>query len=561
LIERLLRAPRALAGWCRRSEQLELPLQQRVTAGRGRWWILIAGLLALVLWQSVFYRHAFPSYTLRSTHVLKASGGVLQWQQDFVYFLYYLGLFPVATTTEDREFSREGAERLLATQGQTLVMERFWTIRYGDLLKTYLYLPYAHLKGTPGERPLLVPANAAAWTLALAALFVAFWKVGHAPLGAILVVLLGSNPFQVTEVYARNNVFGWVITTGVLVLALHVPLLRGRRSSPAYTWLLPVVTGLLLASIRQIRTEPTVVAASALAAYVTARQLAPRVRAALVLLLATTFWAGSAAWTRYFDQKFAEAYRVVKAAGGHPYDGPRQVYHFFWHALWCGLGDFDTRYGYEWNDLAAMAYALPILEARGFRAEGYPALEPQPYDSLTLGVYWDRGRKYARTIFELPQYADVIRDKLLHDVSHDPAWYLGILGKRAWRLFTTTTPPSLSLGDGRRASLPERPIWGALALGVALLLLQARRGFLLKVLLFTLPVSTTPLLVYSGQGAVYYNVAHLVAFAFCAAWALEALLCWLSRRVVLGLVWRGRLYLLPREPEALARPRAQRVGT
>ena len=24
--------------------------------------------------------------------------------------------------------------------------------------------------------------------------------------------------------------------------------------------------------------------------------------------------------------------------------------HAFWYPVFCGLGDFDTKYGYEWND-------------------------------------------------------------------------------------------------------------------------------------------------------------------------------------------------------------------
>ena len=105
-----------------------------------------------MLWQSTFFRHRYPDISLRSSdYVLKASGGLLGWQQEFVYFLYYLNLFPVAVTEEPQEFSREGAQRLLETQGPTLVMERYWTIRYGDRLKTYLFLPQAYLTGSAAD--------------------------------------------------------------------------------------------------------------------------------------------------------------------------------------------------------------------------------------------------------------------------------------------------------------------------------------------------------------------------------------------------------------------------
>ena len=496
-----------------------------MTSGHVRWLLLVVGLLSLFVWQRTFYRHRFPEGTLHTRYALRASGGVLGWQPEFVYFLYYLNLFPVATLTDQRlPMSREGAQRIFDTQGHTLVMDRFWTIRYGDLLKTYLYLPHAYLYGTPTRRPNMTTGNAIAWSVALLALYVAFWKQGHPLLGAILAVLLGSNPFQVTEVYSRNNVFGWVITTGVLMLALHLPLMTDRRPSLVYSGLVAVVSGLFLSSVRQIRTEPALIGVSLVLVYLTARTLRPRARVALVALCALSFWVGSGAWSAYFDGKFRETYVKVKAAGGHPYDGPRHLHHFVWHAIWCGLGDFDARYGYEWNDLKGMKYALPIMKDRGFVATGYPPLGPQPYDSLTLRVYWDRGRKYARTPFEVPEYIAVIREKVVHDITHDPLWYATIVGKRVWRLLTRTTPPSLALGDGRLLSLPPSALWGFLPLAAALLALRARSAFLLKVLLFLAPLATTAVVIYSGEGTVYYSVLHLVAFAVCLAWGVEAIL-------------------------------------
>jgi len=489
--------------------------------------LLVAGVLAIFQWQQVFMRHRAWEGTLRSTYVLGASGGILGWQQDFLYFLYYLNLFPVATVTEEPlERSREAAERFFQTRGETLVMDRFWTIRYGDLLKTYLYLPDAYRLGGPAERPLMVLANAVPWVVALVALYVAFWREGHAILGAILVLLLGSNPFQVSEVFARSNVFGWVITTGVLALALNLGFLTGRRPSKVAIGLVPIATGLLLATVRQIRTEPVLIGASVVLAYLTARPLGLATRALLVALLAASFSLGSLAWGSYFDAKFREAYVKVKAVGGHPYDGPRHLHHFVWHALWCGLGDFDTRYGYAWDDTQGMAYALPIMRARGFEPVGHPRLERRPFDALTLGVYWDRGRQYARTPFEVPEYIEVIREKVVHDITHDPVWYLTILAKRVQRLVIETTPPTVARGDGRAASLPRSVVWGLLPFGAAAVAWRARSHFLLKLLLFLTPLASTALLVYSGQGTTYYSVTHLVAFALGVAWLLEALMGW-----------------------------------
>jgi hypothetical protein len=46
----------------------------------------------------------------------------------------------------------------------------------------------------------------------------------------------------------------------------------------------------------------------------------------------------------------------------------------------------------------------------------------------------NRGRQYARTPFEVPEYIEVITEKVVHDITHDPVWYLTILAKRVQRL-------------------------------------------------------------------------------------------------------------------------------
>ena len=185
----------------------------------------------------------------------------------------------------------------------------------------------------------MVLANASAWIAALIRAHVAFWTAGQPILGAILVLLLGSNPFQVSEgLRAQQAYFGWVITTGVAMLALNLVFLGDRRPSLAALALVPIASGLLLATVRQIRTEPVMVGVSVVLAYLTARALSLRLRAVLVGLLVGSFFLGSAAWTSYFDAKFREAYLKVRAAGGHPYDGRAT-----------SIASYGTRSGAGWG--------------------------------------------------------------------------------------------------------------------------------------------------------------------------------------------------------------------
>ena len=221
--------------------------------------VLVVGLIAIVLWQSVFFRHGDPDTTLASPYRLGASGGRLTWQPEFVYFLYYLNLYPVTSISDSpREYSVEGARRLIAEQGHTLVMDRYWTVRYGELAKTYLYLPNVWWKGRP-VRPHMLHANALGFTLALLALYAGFWRARQSVMGALLVLLIGSNPFQVDSVYANNNVFGWPITVTVLMLGLHLSFMRDRPPRLVAAIVVALASGAILGTVRQVRTEPTLV--------------------------------------------------------------------------------------------------------------------------------------------------------------------------------------------------------------------------------------------------------------------------------------------------------------
>jgi len=477
---------------------------------RARLAALVAGCVLIPIWQGLF---AFDYLGLDRTYRLEASSGVHQ-EARFVYFLYYLGLFPVATEKPDLDYSRAGAERVLEEAGDTLVMEWKHTLRFGDLGRTFLYLPGAWLRGSPKE-PSLRPCHIGAFVAALVALYAALWWAGMPLFGAVLVVLLGSNPFQLFEVYARQNIFGWPITAGILVLALHVPLVFGRKPPRGVLWALPVVTGVVLASIRQIRTEAVVIIFSAAIAYLTAPRLRWWARAALVALLALSFGAVSRGWTLYFRHKHEEARRRVEAAGGHPYVWARDRHHTIWPSIWCGLGDYGGDRGYAWDDRAAVRYALPILE----RDYG---VAPPKWDGTThvLDAYWDDAKKYYRSALELPHYDEVLRGKVVADVGGDPLWYAGILARRALRVLDETTP--IRVGVGRH--WVALPMHGLVVVPALAFLLWARVWGFVRLIAFAFPLSATALAIYSGDGTCYYSCYHIVVAAFLLTRLSEAAL-------------------------------------
>jgi hypothetical protein len=482
---------------------------RRPFRGRRRVSVLLIGLVLIAGWQRDFFARASR---LDDRYIHRESSGITQ-EWRFAYFLYYLGLYPVVANEGHarmrgepgyRKFEREAAERVIAERGETLSMEAGVTIRSGDMGRALLYMPHAIWRGSARD-PRLAPTHAVAFTLALCALYAAFWWVRDPTLGALAVALLGSNPYQLYEVHAHENVFGWSITAGVATLALSLPLLA-RRGAGRRAWLLPLSIGVLLGSVRQIRPEPVTILASAAAACLLLSRASWRRRGALAAILLASFFATTRVWLAYFDHRFEEARRVVAAAGGRVYEGPRDRYHTFWHPLWCGLGDFGQKYGYEWRDKTAARYAGKLVEER------YRALGREPDWRY---FYWD------------PIYDEVLREKIRHDVTHDPLWYLGVLARRVGRVVTWTTPLRIAAGSWSI----DLPLNGLATLTLVAALAWTRSWSLLKLALFPLGTSLPAVLVFSGTvpGQTYTGWFHVIGAAILLA-ALAETAALLGRR-------------------------------
>lgn len=478
-----------------------------------RLWLL-AGCLFICIWQLTL---ALQPQRLDSRFLLTASSGIHA-QTYFLYFYHYLGLFPIATeqSPQELEFSRAGAERQIADHGESLLTEWGHTTRYGELGKMFLYLPSIWLNGWK-QRPNMRVANGFAFILSLLAVFVSFCKCRQPLLGALLVLFMGSNPFQLFELYGRqlqvspghpygtDNVFGWVITTALFALALNLPLYR-QRCPGWYQWAAPALTGLLVATVSQVRTEPVAVVAMAALSYLLLTRSSWAKRFALIAVLGATLVIGGKAWNSWFRTKIAQAEAVVQEANGHVYPGPRDFHHLFWHPIWVGLGDFDPRFA--WRDKLAAEFVLPILKEK--------------YGINYTGGFWDQDQKFYRQIYELDHFGEVLRDDLVARIGSDPLWYAGILCKRAWRILTETSPLRLTATRGA----VTLPMHGLLMLPVLGLLIWCRAWTYLAVLVLSCATSLTAFAVYSGHGTCLYSIYHLVVAALVVACLIE----WLLRK-------------------------------
>lgn len=496
---------------------------------------LLVGCLLIVAWQAEFIEagritpgtkraEVAGAGELDRTYALRRHRGLYQKRaQRYFYFFYYTHKFPISThsSVEDLRWDRSSAWRELGlpdraadarTQAGTppslnLIMEDYAFLRTGDLGKIFLLYPDAWAKGTPW-RASVRWFNRLLGIGSLLALFVSLSLLNCRLFASTLVLVLGSNPFQLIELYARNDIFGYPIAVASLMLALHAPLILGRwRHGSVYV--LPLLSGVFLASFREVRLEPALVILSVAATYLLVAGRWQR-RVLMVATLALAAATTTAGWGFYWQAKFDDAYEIVQARGGETFDGVWNRHHALWHAIWCGLGDTSRNRGYRWSDQAAYRFGIPRVNARfgrDYRLSGGHLLQN----------YHTSARKHRIKPETLEEYSIVMRDKVLGDVQADPGWYATVIKKRFKRLFRNPTPIRLGLG-ARYLDVP----WTAWLLIPALLwAVLLRRPDQIALLGFYASTSLTTIAVYSGERMTFNSAFHQMLFAVVVCWVVH----------------------------------------
>jgi hypothetical protein len=413
----------------------------------------------------------------------------------FVYFYYYLHLFPL-TSSSEKIYSAAGARSLLEKEGHTLRMEyNHWT-RLGEHGRIWCFLPDAWLRGGP-RWPSVRIFNAITFTTGLLSVFLLWSLCGCGLAGFVLTLSVLANPYFLYEAYRNVNLFSLMPSACLFGLGLHAPLFFSGGQKGKF-WMIPVIAGLMLGICAEIRTESLAIAAGCLAAYLYSGR--PwKTRILWMMLLLSAIGLTRFAVRRYFDCCWKKTRAVCVKYGGIPYDSGRAPSHLFWHPVFCGLGDFGREKGYAWDDRVAYRYALPILNERyGFDLkyrEGY-ALD-MPADSM--GAY------YAK-MDVVPHYESVVREKILKDVGGDPLWYLGILLRRILRMLIHTAP---------------LPCMGFLSAPFIWLAWKRRDRPAVQVFLFSLAASLSSFLIYSKDNSTYGALYPLTALSFLLAWMFE----------------------------------------
>ncbi|WP_438710083.1 hypothetical protein ACSTS3_12525 [Aquimarina muelleri] len=400
----------------------------------------------------------------------------------FAYFFYYLGHYPLATLNTNLEYSKKGAEKEIDQRGEDLIMEYMHWSRLGESARVFAYMPNAYMKGSP-ENPSIKLFNSIIFTISLFTLFFGFWKVRKPLFGFLLLLLINCTPFFIYEVYCHENIFGLLASCFFIILGLNIPLLFSRVNSFKYG-VLAIFSGLLIGFFSEFRNEIPVVIVSLLLLYTLATKIKIRTKIIFIFIAIFFFNASKTIIRDYFSLKFEKTMHLVGNNNGHIYNGPRLSGHNLWHPIFCGLGDFDTKYGYEWYDVIAYQYAIPILKKDYGMQINYSG-------KYITDDYYDTSKLYYKKPEELSNYEKVIKDKVIGDIKNDPLWFVTIVIKRIFKTLTTTIPV---------------PYLGWLLIPLLYFLFKRKRWNFISLIVISLPLSATSILIHSGKGTTYNSL-------------------------------------------------------
>jgi len=461
-------------------------------------WFIRTGLLVLFSLHILLYNLG-PNFTdLQSRKY--TTGLAFNNAKKFVYFYYNDHLFPLTLKElpDEMECSETNSSQLIEERGNDLIMEyKHWS-RMGEHARIFVFLPDALIEGPC--KPSVKLFNSLCFLIAILALFYSLTKAGYPVLALIMSLAFSLTPFYMYEVYRNKNIFTLLAVVFIFGTSLNLKfLLKNDRNK--WDFLIPVASGLIISFFNEIRGEIKVVLFSVLALYLLSQKLSWIVRVLYMLLLLSSFVGTKQVLRHYFDRKFEQTAEVVKKAGGHVYTGDRSGSHTFWHPVFCGLGDFDTKYGYKWEDRVAYTYAIPVLQSKYHINLPYSG-------KYHFDAWYDKDSLYYIKFEEFPEYEEIMKDKVLSDIKQDPLWFLSILAKRAERILNKTLP---------------FPWAGWFVFPLTGILWWKRNWFLIKLILISLPLSLTPLMIYSGGNSTFNSVFPLITVSIILWMVFERL--------------------------------------
>lgn len=404
--------------------------------------------------------------------------------QRFFAFFYYFGGFPVNLDRQNTK-TREEAVATLQALGPRLTPESGIYNR----ASIFIFYPDAWMKGRPDTAEMRT-GHAVWFTFGLVALFLAMCSAGRPLLGLFSALLVGSDPFQVYELYhvSSSTIFPTVISTGLVIMAACVWLSTERMArAPRLSLAIAALAGVVCALQYEIRLEGVGVVGGALFSLIVCFRHRTLAKVGMAVAFVAAVWATSAALDRYFAASFERANTVVSQSGGTPAQPGNPYYSTQWWALWSGLGDFDEKYGFLADDRAGISYyyghGLQVVSERAHRAN------------------------------------------YLETVTSDPLWFGEIMYRRMKRVLTENTPYRLGYGQ-RHTDLPISPVMVTMV-GLVLLagILMSSRNPDVRAQwnLFVVPLAIGGVAVgqLADYGLQFYAIAHLFMLAYVGCVLLD----------------------------------------
>lgn len=456
----------------------------------------------------------------------------------FDYGMYAWGLVPVYSLDlldhrDDPVYqSPEAATRLLAERGYTLRMEYANAMRIGERMVKVMKYPLAlYHRSAAGlsHRGIL----GTVYALGLCLLAFSLCRFAPFPLGVILPLVFSSSQFAACDIYLRSLTQTVLIDAAIFAMALLSPIIFDRRLRTGSL----LLRGLLLTSVivflMNIRSTISPLYAGILLVMLCYRRRSLGWRLAMFVAILGCHVLVARLFDAWWGMKYREASAVVEQFGGQPFRGIRMTYHSVYHSVWCGLADFDHKYGYRWSDNQPESYAWPILQAQGQNVD----LGADQMGYVCGGAYIEYQAGYGK----------VLEARLRDNIRADPGWYARIILQRVQRILFENEPARLNvpaiaftvqLPRAERAitsvNLPPlaltgpRSPWPYLAV-LALLLIFRLWGYV-KLLLLAMPTLAVPLIITTYGGQQVEFVGHLVLAAIAvtvalrlAAWPVAAL--------------------------------------
>lgn len=475
------------------------PLDEKLL--KNKKYLVVFGIIFIIIWQSIYYFgkiHISEEYRRDGITAFNHSLA-----QKFVYFYYYLDLFPLATTDTTLDYSVEGAKKIIQEKPQTLRTEwGHWT-RLGRYAGIWLYMPYALFTGSPKNLEIIF-TNYLLFTLTLVLLYLMFWFIKKPFLGILMILILGNAPFMIYEIYCNNNIFGLMVVYALMLFIIHIGYIF--KYFNRYYIFMPLLSGILFGIMNHIRVEALGMIVSCIFLYLFYFRIKVLQRVFLVTTLMIVYFTTSSIIKGYFDRKIKETEQIVLQNGGVPFFASKGTmsYSAIWHILFCGLADHDNRYGLKWHDTMVFNRVLPILRKVTGRPLKYPGRT-----IYEMGEYYDSLGLYYIYPPEIPGYDSVARKLFIDYITRDPLWYIEILTKRVYDYFMKLPPLGISVWS----KVIEIPFSGFFVLLLIGILLYLREYKWLIFVGFTMPLSISVILIYSGYTTYYQSAYHYFAAA------------------------------------------------